>query len=340
MASVSDIPVLITVPFPEPLVERLRTISPRLQIQVHSGRKAQDLPADLLPDTEVLYTLSAIPEPEAVPSLRWIQFHLSGVDMVADQPIVRTGVKITTMSGASAPQMAEFVLMGILALGHRLTRMQRDKVEKHWAEDRFERFRPVELRGSTVGIFGYGSVGREVARLCRAFGASILAVKRDLRRPEDEGFSQTGLGDPGAELVERLYPPQALGSMAAGCDYLVVSVPLTPETRGAIDRTVFRSMNPGAFLIDISRGGVVDHAALVEALNEKRLGGALLDVYPVEPLPETSPLWEMSNVILSPHVAGASGLYYERAADLFAENLKRYLSDQPLLNLFDPQRGY
>jgi phosphoglycerate dehydrogenase-like enzyme len=340
MASVSDIPVLITVPFPEPLVERLRTISPRLQIQVHSGRKAQDLPADLLPDTEVLYTLSAIPEPEAVPSLRWIQFHLSGVDMVADQPIVRTGVKITTMSGASAPQMAEFVLMGILALGHRLTRMQRDKVEKHWAEDRFERFRPVELRGSTVGIFGYGSVGREVARLCRAFGASILAVKRDLRRPADEGFSQTGLGDPGAELVERLYPPQALGSMAAGCDYLVVSVPLTPETRGAIDRTVFRSMKPGAFLIDISRGGVVDHAALVEALNEKRLGGALLDVYPVEPLPETSPLWEMSNVILSPHVAGASGLYYERAADLFAENLKRYLSDQPLLNLFDPQRGY
>ncbi len=340
MTNMADVPVLITLPFPEPLVERLRTISPRLQIQVRPARKVQDLPADVLPDVEVLYTMSAIPEPESVPNLRWIQFHLAGVDVVSDQAILRTGVKVTTMSGASAPQIAEFVLMGLLALGHRLSRMARDKAEKRWAEDRFERFRPIELRGSTVGIYGYGSVGREVARLCRAFGATVLAIKRELRRPEDDGFALEGLGDRGAEIADRLYPPQALGSMAAGCDFLVVSAPLTQETRGAVGRNVFRSMKSGAFLVDVSRGGVVDHAALIEALSEKRLGGALLDVYPVEPLPEASPLWEMPNVIVSPHIAGASGMYYERATELFGENLRRYLSDQPLLNLYDSVRGY
>jgi D-2-hydroxyacid dehydrogenase (NADP+) len=128
--------------------------------------------------------------------------------------------------------------------------------------------------------------------------------------------------------------------MASLCDFLVIAAPLTPETRGMIDRRVFEALKPTAFLIDLSRGGLVDHAVLVEALAEKKLAGAMLDVFPVEPLPDGSPLWEMPNVLLSPHIAGASGDYYERATELFAENLRRYLSDQPLLNLYDPQRGY
>jgi phosphoglycerate dehydrogenase-like enzyme len=230
--------------------------------------------------------------------------------------------------------------MGILALGRRVPRMVADKAAKKWAADKFERFRPRELRGATVGIVGYGSTGREVARLCRAFGARVLATKRDLRALADRGYQLKDLGDPGADLVERLYPPQAVASMASLCDFLVIAAPLTPETRGMIDRQVFAALRPTAFLVDLSRGGLVDHAALIEALQEKRLAGAMLDVYPAEPLPESSPLWEMPNVLLSPHIAGASGDYFEGATDLFAENLRRYLSDQPLLNLFDPQRGY
>jgi phosphoglycerate dehydrogenase-like enzyme len=124
------------------------------------------------------------------------------------------------------------------------------------------------------------------------------------------------------------------------CDFIVLTVPLTPDTRGLIGRAVIQVMKPTACLVDVSRGGVIDHNALVEALSEKRLGGAALDVYPVEPLPATSPLWEMPNVILSPHVAGASGRYFDQATALFAENLQRYLADQPLLNLYDPQTGY
>jgi len=337
----SEVLVLITLNYPEPLVERLRAISPRLQIAVHPARGAQDLPPDLLPDVEVLYTHHALPDPAAVPSLRWVQFHFAGLDAIVDHPLLHTPeVQVTSMSGASASQMAEYALMGMLALGRRVPRMVADKAARRWADDRFERFRPVELRGATVGIVGYGSVGREVARLCRAFGAQVLATKRDLRRLAEDGYQLKETGDPAAELPDRLYPPQAVASMAALCDFLVVTVPLTPETRGLIDRRVFEALRPSAALVDLSRGGVVDHGALVEALTDKKLSGAVLDVYPVEPLPENSPLWEMRNVLLSPHIAGASGDYFARATDLFAENLRRYLTDQPLLNLFDPQRGY
>lgn len=336
----SEVHVLLTLPFPDPQLERLRTLSPDLRFHQHAARTAEELPRELLPDIEILYTLTSLPQPEQVPNLRWVQFHFAGIDHVLDHPLLRSEVAFTTMSGAAAPQLGEYVLSCILALGHRLPWMTGDKQEKRWADNRFERFRPLELRGSTVGVVGYGSVGREVARLCRAFGAKVLAVKRDLMHPEDHDYQPGGLGDPGGDLVDRLYPPQAVASMASLCDFLVISVPLTGETRGLIGRTVFKSMKPDAFLIDISRGGVVDHGALIEALTEHRLAGAALDVYPVEPLPESSPLWGMPNVILSPHIAGASGEYFERAAELFRENLRRYLAGQPLLNRYDRQRGY
>ncbi len=340
MASMSDINVLITLPFTEQLVERLRAVVPQVQIHVHPAKKAEDLPEELLPEIEVLYTISALPDPEMAPKLRWIQFHFAGVDHVADHSLLRSGLQVTTLSGAAVPQIAEFALMCILAQSRHLSTMMTDPADVRWGENHFERYQPRELRGSMVGIVGYGSVGREIARLCHAFGASVLATKRDLKRLDDTGYTLNGLGDPEAELPDRLYPPQALPSMVSSCDFIVVTVPLTSQTRGMIDERVFGGMKPTAYLIDVSRGGVVDHGALVEALNENRLAGAALDVYPIEPLPDSSPLWGMPNVILSPHVAGTSEHYYERAADLFAENLHRYHVGRPLLNLYDPDRDY
>jgi phosphoglycerate dehydrogenase-like enzyme len=228
----------------------------------------------------------------------------------------------------------------MLALGHHLPEVLADQSQKLWAEDRFRRFRPLELRAATVGIVGYGSIGRELARLCHALGARVLAVKRDLKHLEDRGYIPEGLGDPGAELPRRIYPPQALASMASECDYLVVTTPLTPQTRGLVGDKVFQQLPAHAYLIDVSRGGVVDHGALVTALQDKKLAGAALDVYPIEPLPETSPLWGFPNVILSPHIAGASEHYFERAATLFSENLRRYIHGEPLLNRFNPEQGY
>jgi phosphoglycerate dehydrogenase-like enzyme len=330
----------MTVRFPDALLQRVRAVSPRLRVEVHPASDSAELPANLLPDVEILYTVRALPDPEAVPNLRWIQFHYAGIDHVADHPLLRGDVHVTTLSGAAVPQMAEFALMAILGLARRLPRLERDRTEKRWADNRFERFRPIDLRGSTVGIVGYGSVGREVARLCRAFGAEVLATKRDVRHPADLGYRLDDTGDPRAEVPARLYPPQALPSMAAECDFLVLTVPLTPETRGLVGRNILQKMKPTACLVDVSRGGVLDHNALIEALSEKRLGGAALDVFPVEPLPSSSPLWDMPNVILSPHIAGASGRYFDQAAALFTANLQRFLTDQPLLNELDPERGY
>lgn len=341
MTAMSDeVHVLITLAFPTALQERLRAVSPRLRIHVHPASSAETLPEERLEEVEVLYSLGALPDPDAVPNLRWLQLHYAGVDHIIDHPLVASGIMITTLSGAAAPQLAEFCIMGMLMMSRRLVRMLNDPPEVRWDDERFKRYRGRELRGATVGIVGYGSIGREVARLCRAFGASVLAVKRDLKHLEDTGYTIEGLGDPEAEIPDRLYPPEAIGSMSSLCDYLVVTSPLTSETRGMVGENVLERMKATSVLVDISRGGLVDHGALVEALQDGKLAGAVLDVYPVEPLPKTSPLWNMENVILSPHVAGGSSQYYERATDLFAENLHRYLSDRPLLNLFDPDTGY
>jgi phosphoglycerate dehydrogenase-like enzyme len=336
----AEIRVLVTVDMPDALLERLRNVSPDLQIYLFPTGDAADIPEEQLGEVEVLYTRQALPEPELVPNLRWVQFHWAGIDDFTDHSLLRSEVKITTLSGAAVPQMAEFVLTMMLAAARKLPQMLADQREKAWAENKFTRFRPLELRGSTVGIVGYGNIGREIARLCRSFGAEVLTTKRDLKQLEQEGYTPEGMGDPDAELPERIYPPQALPSMAAECDFVVITVPLTPGTRGLVDAKVFESMKQTAYLVDVSRGGVVDHGALVEALREGQIAGAALDVYPVEPLPDSSPLWDLPNVILSPHVAGTSAKYLERAAELFAENLRRYVANEPLLNLYDPQHGY
>jgi phosphoglycerate dehydrogenase-like enzyme len=333
--------VLITLPLADPLVNQLREISPRLRITIHPARKAEDIPAEQWARCEVLYTNRILPAPGQAPKLRWIQFHFSGIDEHVDNPIVQDPEIIaTTLSGATVPQIGEYAVMMLLALGHRMTELAANQAKAEWPRDRIERFMPRELRGSTVGIAGYGSIGRQIARLLQPFGVSILAVKRDVMHPEDTGYTPDGLGDPGGDFFQRLYPVQAIGSMLRECDYLVVTLPRTPETQGLIGAAELAALKPGAALVDFSHGGVVDQAALIQALQDRRLSGAALDVFPEEPLPANSPLWKMSNVIISPHIAGNSPSYNERAVELFAENLHRFLAGLPLYNRFDPQKGY
>jgi phosphoglycerate dehydrogenase-like enzyme len=341
MSEEKPLHILSTVSFPSDLLNRIRELSPDIKIHAQPTHKAEDLPEDLLNRIEVLYTISTLPDPDLVPNLRWIQIHYSGIDHIADHPLVRSSdVVVTTMSGASAPQMAEFALMSILALGHRLPEIMNSTPEERWDAARYTRFEPLEIRSSTVGIVGYGSIGREIARQCQALGAEVLAIKHDLKQLADQGYILEGLGDPQADIPKRIYPPEAIKSMVSLCDFVVITVPLTSETTGMVDENVFKAMKPKSFLIDISRGTVVNHGALIEALNSGHLAGASLDVYPIEPLPESSPLWEMNNVILSPHLAGASPHYMSRAIDLFAANLKHYLADEPLLNIYNPEEEY
>ena len=337
----NPIEVLITMPFPEHIVAGLREISPRLVISVQKATKQEDVPLDLWERVEILYTNRVLPIPEQAPRLRWVQFHWAGVEHVVDEPLLaKPEVIATSLSGASAPQMAEYVLMQLLTLGHRLPDLMTSQKRAEWPRDRWDRFAPLELRQNVVGIVGYGSIGRQVARLLQPFGAIVLATKRDVRHPEDTDYIPEGIGDPSGSLVHRLYPAEALRSMLKECDFVVITVPKTPATSGLISTAELAVLKSTAFLIDVSRGGVVDQNALIQALRERKIAGAALDVFPEEPLPASSPLWKLPNVIITPHIAGNTLHYDERAADLFAANLRRYLTDQTLYNRIELGRGY
>lgn len=338
----SEINVLVTVDFTEEQLAELGELSRSVKVRSHPVAQGQQLPENEWAQAEVLYTFRNLPTPEQAPNLRWVQFHLAGVEEHLDAPILhKPGFKATTLSGANAPQVAEHALALMLALGHHLPRVLADQAERKWPSRRSETHLPGELLGSTVGIVGYGSVGQRLARLLTSFGVKVLASKRDLLAPpRADDFQIDGQGDPNAELVHRLYPGQALRSMFKECDFVVVTVPLTEQTRSMIGARQLAGMKPGAFLIDVSRGGVVDQAALLAALQKKQLAGAGLDVFPDEPLPADSPLWEQPNVIISPHIAGLSPHYIPRAFALFKENLRRYIAGEPLLNQIDLERGY
>jgi phosphoglycerate dehydrogenase-like enzyme len=333
--------ILVTVPFTEAQQNRLRGISPKLNFSFLPAARLGDVPAETWARAEVLYTGHLLPDPEQVPVLKWVQFHYAGIDRFVDEPVLqKNGLLITTLSGAAASQAAEHALGMLLALGRKLPMLLALQKKGEWPRDRFEKFTPVELRGATVGIVGYGSIGRQVARLLHTFGATVLAAKRDAMQPADPGYTQEGLGDPRGEYATRIYPIQALRSMLKECRFVVITAPLTSQTRNLMNADMLDALPPGALLVDISRGGILDHAALVHSLKEGNLAGAALDVFPEEPLPVNSPLWQLPNIIITPHLSGGSVFYGERAVGLFSENLLRYLGGLPLYNLFDLERGY
>lgn len=332
--------VVATLSFTAAQLDKLSSVSPRLKVTQITTRNASDLAA-VLPDVHVIYTLYALPQPGEAPQLKWVQLHSAGVDHVLDHPLfLNEEVAFTTTSGIHAVPMAEYALAQILAFAHRLPAMFEDKAVKHWTKDRWARYVPAELRGTTIGIVGYGSIGREIARLAAAFGMHVLALKRDVRQLDEDGFTLPGVGDPSGEIPDRIYPAGALHSFLDECDYVVLTVPLTSETRNLINAEALAHMKPEAVLINIARGEIVDEAALVEALRDGKIKGAALDVFAEEPLPEDSPFWELPNMIVSPHVSGFTPYYDERATDLFAENLRRFIAGEPLLNQVNRVRAY
>jgi phosphoglycerate dehydrogenase-like enzyme len=326
-------------PFPDELLERLEAVSPRIKVTRRRPTDDGDW-GDDLDQFEVLYTVGKLPDPESVPNLRWVQLHSAGAEHVIDHPLFDGDVELCTLSGVHAISMAEFAMTLILAFANRLPRILEYQRRFEWPSGRWKLFLPDDLFGATLGIVGYGSIGRRLARLGKAFGMQVLAIKRDAMSTVDTGFAQPDTGDPEGDLPDRIYPPQALHSFLGECDYVVMLVPLTPETRHMIDAEALRAMKANAVLINLARGGVADTDALVEALNEGIIAGAGLDVFEQEPLSEHSPLWEAPNVILSPHIAGFTSRYDDRATDLFSENLRRYLEGEPLLNRVNKQRGY
>jgi phosphoglycerate dehydrogenase-like enzyme len=334
-----SIHILSTMSFPDELLERLRSVSPRLVVRQHNAPSADEVPSHGWGQVEVLYTLLAIPDPSLVPGLRWVQLHSAGANHLVDTWLWGSDVIITTSSGIHATTIAEYVLMMMLAFAHRLRRMVYYQAHAEWPKRRWQKFVPQELRGATVGVIGYGSIGREVGRLARALGMRVLGVHRGGGQAPVSYELPDLARDANAE-PDQLYTPDQLFDALAECDYAVLAVPYTSATHHLIDQAALQAMKPSCVLINIARGPIVDELALVRALREGWIAGAALDVFEEEPLPRESPLWKMDNVIISPHVAGFTPHYDDRATALFAENLRRYVSGEPLLNRVDRKREY
>ncbi|HEX2188153.1 MAG TPA: D-2-hydroxyacid dehydrogenase [Longimicrobiaceae bacterium] len=260
--------------------------------------------------------------------LRWAHSGAAGVGGSLHPEMLRSEVVLTNSAGIHAEPIADTVLAMALHFARGLDFAVRAQAERRWDKTPWEApDAPVrELGELTVGVLGLGGIGRAVARSFAALGARVLATRR---------------GDaPGPDGVETLRGSDALGRLLERSDVLVVAVPDTPATRGMLGRAELERLPRGATLVNVARGRVVDEEALVEALREGRLRGAALDVFTREPLSADSPLWDLPNVLVTPHVSGTSHRFWRRETDLVVENLRRYLAGEPLLNVVDKRAGY
>ena len=331
------------VQFTDQQLDKLRAVSPRLEVHQLTNGQYDDLPAELRNRAEILYGWgSHLANAHRYPRLKWIQTHSAGVNYLLEDPVWQSSVLISSLNGVHAVPMAEHALAMILAFRWRLRTMLSFQSRSEWPRNRWDLFAAPELRDSTLGLIGYGAIARELARQTQALGMRVLALNRSGQRHRFEGFSQPGIGDPEALIPETIYPTTALLELLPQCDYVVVLAPLTPTTHHLLGADAFTAMKSSAYFFNLARGGLVDEVALVQALQQGQLAGAGLDVFETEPLPADSPLWQVDpeRLIISPHVSGFTPHYDDRASDLFAENLRRYLAGEPLLNLVDRERGY
>jgi phosphoglycerate dehydrogenase-like enzyme len=258
-----------------------------------------------------------------MPKLRWVHTFSAGVDRHVPEMATFDRVLLTNNSGAYDAPIAEHVIAMIFAAAKRVPEHLAAQGRHEWQRETPH----AEVRGQTLVILGMGSIGSELARLASGVGMRVVGIRRDPSRP----------GGPG---VERIVSPGHLVEVAREADYLAVTAALTPQTRGMVSAEVLRALKPTTWVINIARGPIVDEAALAAALQEKRIGGAALDVFETEPLPATSPLWDCANAILTPHISNSSPRVRERSLALVAENVRRFKAGEPLLNVVDRTVGY
>jgi phosphoglycerate dehydrogenase-like enzyme len=268
------------------------------------------------------------------PRLAWVHSATSGVERALTPASRERGLIVTNARGVFSRPIAEYVLMMILAVSRRLPQLLELQRERTW-----QPLEGSELRDVTVGIVGLGSIGRAVGALATAFGCRVIAVRR---RPES-GVESSREGDDlsfGEAMLDRVGGPEMLPELLGESDFIVLAAPLTPETENMINADTLAMVKPGSWLINVARGRLIDERALLRALRDGPLGGAVLDTFREEPLPALSSFYELPNVIVTPHTAWSSGRVLDRSVDLFCDNLRRFATGEPLLNVVDPAAGY
>jgi D-2-hydroxyacid dehydrogenase (NADP+) len=334
----NSVSVLLVAALHEECKQQIAAVSPRIHLLDAAGTwkppdkvtpdRFQDISNEnldvFLPQAEVLYGY-APPKNlgSRAPGLKWFQTMLAGVDHFLDDELRNSSIIITNVSGLHAVPVGEFALALMLMFTKQAPFCFLNKQQKTW-----ERFIPMLLRSKTVGIVGMGSIGSEVARLCKAFDMRVLATRKTARKGDQ------------AKHVDLIVPGEDLKTLLSESDFVVLTLPFTKETDNIIGERELRAMKPTAYLINVGRGETIDEDALVRALVEQRIAGAGLDAFTTEPLPAGHRLWDLPNVIISPHASGRIDHYDFLTTEIFCENLRRYVNGKRLLNVVNKKRGY
>jgi phosphoglycerate dehydrogenase-like enzyme len=311
---------------PAEAVDALRSRFPDLHFDYATTADAR---AEGLAHCDVAYTwLLSARELASAPRLRWVHTSAVAVETLCLPELAARGVRVSNTRGVQAVPIAEHVLAVTLALAKQLPFTLENQRAAHWAQAEYVGARqPWLLRGRTLGLIGLGTIGRAIAERARALGMRVVATRRH----------EHAAAEP---HVDRLLPPSALGELLKDSDVLVIAAPLTPDTNGLIGTAEIAAMKPGALVVNIGRAKILDTDALVDALMRGHLGGASLDVFPVEPLPPGHPLWRCPNVVLTPHTAGFRQGHWDEVIDVFADNLERFRRGEPLRFEVRPDEGY
>jgi phosphoglycerate dehydrogenase-like enzyme len=337
---------LSTLNFDQDWLDALAALSPEVEVRQITTDSIGDVPGDVLCDVDVLHTSTALPIRAQMPRLRWIQLDTSGVEHVARHPIwADPACEITTIGGVSPGPIAEFVQFAVLGSAHRLPAVLAAQVTKHWPTnaERWRDYGPAPVAGATAVIVGYGRIGREIARRLHTLGMHVIGINRSGQARDAvslDAYYDASRPPGDAPDTTELMMPDRLSEAMIRADYVVVVVPLTEQTRGMVDAEAITSMKPGAVLVNVARGGVVDEAALLDAVRRGAVGGAVLDVFDDEPLPTDSPWWDEPTVLVTPHISGLAAAYRREVGLLVAENLRRFLAGETLLNRVDRVAGY
>jgi phosphoglycerate dehydrogenase-like enzyme len=320
-----NITVLVLADPAAPALRRLDAIGAGVTIKI--GKTAADL-GNSVAEARVLFNWTGSKPDvhrvmETAPRLEWIHAMYAGLDRSLFHELIESPIPLTNGSGVFSQSLGEFVMLGILYFAKDVPRRMQAKAEHRW-----DVFDNVEIRKQTIGIVAHGDIGRAVSSRAKALGMRVLATRRN---------SAPRAGD---EHVDRVYAASDLHAMLPECDYVAVTAPLTPETTGLIGKREFDLMKPSAVILNVGRGPVIVESALIEALQTKRIRGAALDVFDVEPLPADNPLWTLDNVLLTAHCADHVEGWVESAVDFFVEQFQRWREGEPLRNVVDKKAGY
>ena len=299
---------------------------------------AEAPPADRNGEIEGLISNSWLPEPGQMPRLRWVQTLNAGHENLPDALVSAPGVEVCHGSGPAAVPIAEWTLGAMLFFAHRFRRILAHEKDRTWHRDRAAEMSASVLHGRTVGILGYGAIGRQVGRLCRMLGMRVVATLGRSGKRQQLTYRTPGTGDPEGELPDRWVGWDALHDALGDLDFIVLALRLDARTDRLVDAEFLKRCKPQAVLVNMARGGLVDQTALAGALAAGHIGGAALDVFETEPLPADDPLRDAPNVLLSPHCSPESTFFQAEIRNMVAENLRRFATGEPLLNVIRPRK--